>query len=306
MAYMPTIKQLQYLIALAEYKTFSNAAEHCNITQPTLSAGIAALESLLGQDLVDRSHTKQVVFTPMGQDVLARARTIVTQAEALVERARYASEPFSGPLRLGLIPTVAPYILPRCLPDLQQIYPKLELQLFEDLSARLADDLQHGNIDIVLMAFPYEAPQIEKFILFEEPFVLACPKGAWPKNKAVRTENLDSEQLLLLEEGHCLRDHALAACKLNIPATKKAFNATSLATLIQMVQHNYGMTLLPEMAVKAEAIPDNIDILEFSSPKPTRQIGIGWRKGNQRAENFIALGKAIRDILKKPEAREAA
>lgn len=306
MAYMPTIKQLQYLIALADHKTFSKAAEYCNITQPTLSAGIAALENLLGQELVDRSHTKQVVFTPMGQDVLTRARSIITQAEALVERARYASEPFSGPLRLGLIPTVAPYILPQCLPALQKKYPKLELQLFEDLSARLVEELQSGNIDIVLMAFPYEAEQMEKFIMFEEPFVLASPKGQWPKNKAVRTENLDSEKLLLLEEGHCLRDHALAACKLNIPPTKRAFNATSLATLIQMVQHDYGMTLLPEMAVKAEAIPDNIDILEFSAPKPSRQIGIGWRKGNQRAENFVELGKAIRDILKNPEAREAA
>lgn len=298
MAYMPTIKQLQYLIALADYKTFSQAAEYCNITQPTLSAGIAALENLLGQELVDRSHTKQVVLTPMGEDVLARARNIVQQAEALVERAQYASDPLSGPLRLGIIPTIAPYLLPRCLPALRKQYPRLELQLFEDLSARIVKELQNGHIDLLLMAFPYEAHNIESYILFEEPFVLACPKGSWPKGRAVRTENLDPEKLLLLEEGHCLRDHALAACKLTLPDTKKAFNATSLSTLVQMVQHNYGMTLLPEMAVKAEAIPDNIDILEFTSPRPTRQIGIAWRKGNQRAETFKEIGNTIKTILK--------
>ena len=298
MAYMPTLKQLQYLIALADYHTFSRAAKHCNITQPTLSAGIAALENLLGQELVDRSHNKYVVLTPIGHEILDRARKVIEDAESIVERAQYVNEPLSGPLRIGIIPTIAPYILPKCLPAISRIYPKLELQIHEDLSARLAEKLVNGQIDLVLMAFPYNMPGTEMETLFHEPFVLACPKGHWKKEKPVKVKDLEGEHLLLLEEGHCLRDHALQACKLQPSTDKKTFNATSLATLIQMVQHGYGMTMLPQMAVTAEAIPDNIQILQFDRPPPTREIGVAWRKGNPRAESFVEFGNLVEELVR--------
>lgn len=298
MSYMPTLKQLQYLIALADHKTFSAAAHHCHITQPTLSAGIAALENLLGQELVDRSHNKTVVFTPMGQEILLRARKVIEDAESIVDRAKYVSEPLSGPLRFGIIPTIAPYILPQCLPALSKKYPKLELQIHEDLSHRLAEDLQAGNLDLLLMAFPYDMPATETKILFQEAFVLACPHDGWTKTTPVQIKDLEDEPLLLLKEGHCLRDHALAACNLQQSSKERTFNATSLATLIQMVQHGYGMTLLPQMSIAAEAVPDNIDILEFAAPPPTRDIGIAWRKGNPRADSFIELGKMITGLIK--------
>jgi LysR family hydrogen peroxide-inducible transcriptional activator len=298
MPYMPTLKQLQYLIALADYKTFSRAAQNCNITQPTLSAGIAALENLLGQELVDRSHNKYAVLTPMGHEVLDRARKVIEDAEAIVDRAKYVSEPLSGPLRLGIIPTIAPYILPQCLPSLSRIYPKLELQIHEDLSHRLVESLNSGNLDLLLMAFPFEIPGADTETLFHEPFVLACPKGGWKKNTPIKLDDLEDENLLLLEDGHCLRDHALAACKLHPPSNKKTFSATSLATLVQMVQHGYGITLLPKMAVTSEALPDNIQILNFKAPLPTREVGIAWRKGNQRADSFIEFGNLIEELVR--------
>lgn len=292
MSFLPSIKQLQYLVALAEHRSFSRAAEYCHVTQPTLSAGIAALEDQLGQPLVNRSF-KAVTLTPLGLETVERAQRIITEAQAIVDRFQYASNPLAGPLRLGIIPTVAPYMLPAILPRIQKTYPGLEIQLHEDLSARLVDSLQKGLVDLAIMAFPYEAEELEYHNLFKEPFVLAAPKDYWKDKKPVATSDLKSHRLLLLEEGHCLRDHALAACKLEPRYESKTFSATSLATLMQMVQHGYGITLLPQMAVNAKAVPRYVDVVHFKKPYPSRMIGMAWRRGNPRRDAFIELGRTI-------------
>jgi len=291
--FLPSLKQMQYLVAVADHRNFSRAAQACHVTQSTLSAGIAALESLLNQVLVDRSQNP-VALTPFGIEVLDKARTMITEGAALVERARHLDAPLSGPLRLGIIPTIAPYLLPQLLPECQRRFPALELQLHEDLSARLVTALKHGDLDLILLALPYETPGMTQLPLFEEPFFLACPKGYWQKQSPVRLEDLkDADNLILLEEGHCLRDHALAACKLQPVRQRRTFSATSLPTLIQMVQHGYGITLLPEMAHEKRYLPDNIDVFPFAKPLPTRGIGLAWREGSPRAEAYRLLSKTI-------------
>jgi LysR family hydrogen peroxide-inducible transcriptional activator len=290
---LPTLKQLQYLTALADHGSFSEAANASNVTQSTLSAGIATLEDCLGQTLVDRSQ-RQVALTPLGLEIMGKARVILSDAAALVARARSLNEPLTGPLRLGIIPTIAPYLLPRILPGLRAQFPKLELQLREDLSHRLVDAVRLGQLDLILLAFPFDTPGMDQVTLYEEPFVLACPKGGWTGHNPARTSDLANHALLLLEEGHCLRDHALAACNLQPRRERQTFSATSLSTLIQMVGHGYGMTLLPEMA--ADTVPDTMEIIPFTIPAPMRQIGLAWRKNSQKTKDFEILGKTIRAL----------
>lgn len=291
---LPSIKQLQYLIALQEHASFSEAAAASNVTQSTLSAAIAALEDLLGQRLADRSQ-RQISLTPLGLEVAEESRAIVARANALLSRAQSLQAPLSGPLRLGVIPTIAPFLLPDLLPALDQAYPLLELQLREDLSERLVEHLRTGAIDVALIAFPYDTPGMEQEELFQEPFVIACARGQWRGDNPARLGDLESEKLLLLEEGHCLRDHALTACKMQGRRDRSPFSATSLATLIQMVGHGYGVTLLPEMTAQAQAMPKTIEIVPFAAPAPARSIGIVWRRGNPQARDFALLGRLIRD-----------
>ncbi len=299
---LPTFRQLQYLAALADRGSFSGAAQACHITQSTLSSGIKELETLLRQTLIDRSH-KGARLTPFGEDVLARARSLIMGAEDIVSRARARQAPLSGPLRLGIIPTLAPYLLPRLLPGLRARFPALELQLHEDLSDRIAARLNNGALDAVLLAFPFEMNGVETHIMFSESFMLACPEGRFPGKTSVTAADLEGEELLLLEDGHCLRDHALAACRLRSHAGQKAFSATSLPTLIQMVRHGYGVTLLPEMAADRASLPAGIDILPFKSTAPGRNIGLAWRKGSPRAGEFRLLGQAMEEIASKPKKR---
>lgn len=294
MEHLPTIRQLQYLSALAEHRSFSKAAERCHVTQSTLSAGIKDLETLLRQALVDRSR-RQVTLTAFGKNVLDEARIILTHAGEISARARAVGQPLTGKLRLGIIPTIAPYLLPRILPELQNRFPALELQLTEDLSDRIFAQLRAGALDLILLAFPYETPGLTQTLLFEEPFYLACPKGSWQGKMPVAMNDLQGKELLLLEEGHCLRDHALAACRFRARAERETFNATSLPTLIQFVQHGYGMTILPEMAVREGAVPDNIEIIPFRAPVPRRRVGMAWRKGHPQEKEFALLAKTIRE-----------
>lgn len=290
----PTLKQLDYLIALKQEGSFSKAAEHCFVTQSTLSAGIKELETVLGQTLVDRS-SRTITLTTLGEDIYAQAAKITGQVDALVGLAKKQNEPLSGTLKLGVIPTIAPYMLPAILPSLQRDYGNLDIQLYEDLTERLIERLQRRKIDLLLMAFPFEAEGIERHILFEEPFVVAAPKGKYRK-QAITLDFLDDKSVLLLEDGHCLRDHALQACKLQKAPQKRTFSATSLPTLIQMISHGYGITLLPEMAAKRGGLPPNIDILEFKDPKPTRQIGLAWRKGAPGAHDYRLLAAHIEKL----------
>ncbi|MFP4314125.1 MAG: hydrogen peroxide-inducible genes activator [Alphaproteobacteria bacterium] len=293
---LPTIKQLSYLIALAERKSFSKAAEQCFVTQSTLSAGIKELETILGQDVVDR-QTRAVKLTPLGQEILKTAKRVLAEIDTMMRRAQNTQEPFSLPLRLGVIPTIAPYLLPDILPPLKAQYPALDIHLYEDLTAHLLDKLQAREIDVALMAFPYENEAIEHSILFEEPFCLATSESTL-KQKSITLDFLKDHDILLLEDGHCLRDHALQACRLRSSAQKKTFSATSLATLIQMVSHGYGMTLLPAMAADPASLPANIKLIPFKSPKPTRQIGLAWRKGDPNRRDYELLAKAIEKVAK--------
>jgi len=297
MDHLPSIRQLQYLVALAETGSFSAAALQCHVTQSTLSAGIAALEDLLGQQLVDRSQ-RQISLTSLGHETVNKARQIIEDATAIVTRAQHIKRaPLSGPLRLGVIPTIAPYLLPRFLPNLCTRYPEMELQIHEDISSRLVTSLRQGTLDIVLMAFPYDMPGMTTRILFSEDFFVVSPKGFWGGRSSVKEKDLEGQSLLLLAEGHCLRDHALAACRLSQPADHKLFSATSLPTLVQMVEHGYGITLLPAMAVNYGPLSPKIDIARLGPNAPQRDIGLAWRTGHPRAQEFELFAKALAQIL---------
>ncbi len=291
----PTIRQIEYLIALEHEKSFSKAAVYCNVTQSTLSAGIKDLEIVIGQNLVNRSGRK-ISLTPLGSETVEQGRKILRDVDHIMARAKAAQAPLSGTIRLGVIPTIAPYLLPYILPELQQSFPALELQLYEDMSARLVEMLHTRKIDAAIIAFPYETEGMEQHNLFEEEFYLASPKNkSLPDNLSVK--DIKPEELLLLEDGHCLRDHALSACKLQLPHRRKTFSATSLATLIQMVGHGYGVTLLPEMVVKHAPMPNGITLAPFKTPAPKRQIGMIWNVSTPQKRDLQELCEKLRDFL---------
>lgn len=291
----PTLKQLKYLLALAEHKNFRKAAESCNISQPTLSAAIKEMENLMGADVLDRSRHKKVIFTPFGEDAIMCAKTIMPTLNTLKESAKNMSTPLSGPIRLGLIPTIAPFLIPNILPLLQKEYPKIEWQIIEDISAALVERMDAGRLDLAILAFPYEIGNLAHKVFFEEEFICAAQKNTFGKKKTIQLNDLEDKKLLLLEDGHCLRDHALSACKLQHKREERALSATSMQTLVQMVGHGYGITLLPQMMVKAGAMPKNVELFRFKSPKPTRKIGIIWRVNSP---NILDLKDIIRKLEK--------
>ncbi|MCB1783636.1 MAG: hydrogen peroxide-inducible genes activator [Alphaproteobacteria bacterium] len=295
----PTLRQINYLIALKDEKSFSRAAETCLVTQSTLSAGIRDLENIFGQTLVNRAG-RNITLTPLGSEIALQGQKMLEEIDLLIARAHQTREPLSGPLRLGVIPTIAPYLLPKILPTLKEKFPALELQLHEDLSGRLVEQIHNGRLDGILMAFPYETGGLEHHIIFEEDFLLAAPKNK-ELPKSLTLEDLKPQELLLLEDGHCLRDHALAACGLQRPSARKTFSATSLATLIQMVAYGYGVTLLPEMALNPGIIPDNICLIPFKNPAPTRKIGLAWPKNSPQKKDLQHLFKAISSSINRKE-----
>lgn len=301
-SHLPTLRQLTFLLALAEHGSFSRAAEAAHVTQPTLSAGIKELETILGATLVERG-ARGAALTPAGEAAVARARIVLTEAEDLVHVARAAGEPLSGPFRLGVIPTIAPFLLPKVLPSLRQGYPKLELFLREDQTHRLVDALKDRRLDAALIALPYEAPGIETTGLLEDEFLFAStPDHPLAQVETLNPAMLADEQLLLLEDGHCLRDHALAVCSASRPETNDArsdFAATSLHTLVQMVKSGLGATLLPKLAIDA-GLADRLDlaIRPFDPPVAGREIGMAWRKGSAREHEARMLADAVREALK--------
>lgn len=287
---LPTLRQMQYLLALDKHKSFSRAAEACLVTQSTFSAGIAAFEEHLGQKLVNRDR-RQIFLTSLGEEVLNRARQLVDQATALTSLARPGHD-LTGPLRMGIIPTIAPYLLPGLLPALKRSWPELELHVHEDLSARLIEKLEKGKLDILLLALPFPTADFRQMIIFTEEFVLASTHADTAPVALADIENMD---LLLLEEGHCLRAHALDACRTQNPKIRKTFSATSLATLVQMVQHGAGATLLPSMAARPGILPESVHVRRFKDPAPTRDIGLVWKSGtlNDKAlENLVSTIKS--------------
>jgi LysR family transcriptional regulator, hydrogen peroxide-inducible genes activator len=297
------LRDLRYLVALADQRHFGKAAAASFVSQPTLSTQIRKLEEELGVALVERAP-RRVMLTPAGQDIADRARRILAEVEQMKEAARRASDPEAGTVRLGLFPTLAPYLLPHAVPRLQQRFPRLELLLVEEKTETILAMLRDGRLDAGLLALPLDDEQLQVEPLFEEPFVLAVPAGhPLAGLRSLRVEDLADQSLLLLEDGHCLREQALDVCQLAGAGERSGFRATSLETLRQMVAANVGITLLPTLAVKPPvSTPANIRLLNFRSPPPSRTIALAWRRSSamggflqQLAEVFRALPKSLFD-----------
>ena len=299
---MPSIKQLKYLCAVAEHKHFSKAAAACHVTQSTLSVAIQDLESRLGVVVFERNK-KTVLITPLGEKLLHQARGILGAVEDFVSLARANEGALSGEIRLGVIPTIGPFILPPILKNLRKSYPKLKLYLKEALSAQLLLQLQQGRLDLIMLAFPYAMPDMETVSLFRDEFLLCLPPGhKLEKAKQVKQRQLRGESLLLLEEGHCLRDHALEACKLQSADTDLVYQGTSLHTLVQMVANGLGVTLLPEMAVQANVLGDtHLQLKHFSSENVSREIGMAWRRSDPRRDDYLLLAEFIQSHMVKKD-----
>ena len=297
MASQPTLKQLRYLCAVAQSLHFGKAAKACFVTQSTLSAGINELEQALGAALLERSN-KQVLLTDTGRKIVARSQHILSDIEALKEDAVRAQTPLSNPVRIGIIPTIAPFILPRVLPTLHKDFPNLQLLIREDLSENLASLLLQGELDVLLLALPYPVNNTTSYPLFNDPFVLAYPTGhPLGEVKQLRTRDLQGQDILLLENGHCLRDHALEACKLQSSQLSLAFEATSLHTIVPMVANGVGISLLPEMAINEGILSStkNVSTKAFSESGVWREVGLLWRAKSPRDSEYRLLGEYFKN-----------
>lgn len=292
--YLPTIKQLQYLVALHEKGHFGRAAESCFVSQSTLSAGIRELESLLGVMLVERSR-RVVRFTPLGLQVVEKAHRLLREAEELADLVQASGKPLAGELRMSVIPTIAPFLLPTMLPRLRAQWPDLKLFLREETSPAACDSLQRGLLDCVLLALPYRCGEVDSAPLFDDRLFVAFPPGAAPPPDGVTPAAIDEDSLLLLEDGHCLKDHALAACNRPELRAEAAILGTSLHTLVQMVDNGLGMTLIPEMAVRA-GILDNtrVEARRLEADHAARRIALVWRRNSPREKEFRMLADALK------------
>ena len=290
---LPTIKQLRYFVALTETEHFGRAAETCFVSQSAFSNAIQELESLLEVQLVDRTN-RSVTITAMGQQLATQARLCLRDVESLVEMARGQREPLTGELHLGVIPTIAPFLLPAALPKLRRKYPKLELYLHEDQSQRIYDKLMDGDLDVLLLALPYDMRGVDIMPLFEDRFALAYRQGTKrvdPDN--YRFSRLDADSILLLEDGHCLRDHALAACKIRNTQKVRRIGASSILTLVEMVDADLGITFLPELARESLLLKNTRVRMKPLEENAYRTIGLAWRKGTDREEEFRMLGEFL-------------
>ena len=289
----PSLKQLEYVVALAEKEHFTKAAEACNVTSSTLSAGIRDLEHLLGIPIAERSK-RVVIMTPLGLEVARRARIMLRDGEDIMELAAANREPLEGELRLGVVPTVGPYLLPRVLPRLRQRYPRLKMFLREDLTDNLLARLRTGELDACLLALPYDTEGLQEHYMFDDPFMLAClTNNEMAGKSAIKQRDLDISILLLLEDGHCLRGHALEACMLQDRPSRRQFESTSLYTLVQMVSSGMGITLLPQLAVEGN-ITHGTDIkLVPIAGNPSRQIGMVWRRTSPRSDEYTLLADEL-------------
>ncbi|HXW23691.1 MAG TPA: hydrogen peroxide-inducible genes activator [Xanthobacteraceae bacterium] len=290
---MVTLRQLRYFEALARHRHFGRAAEACAVTQPALSMQIREFERELGIELVER-RPGAVELTETGLEVARRGERVLAAARDLVDFARHRGRLLSGNLKLGIIPTLAPYVLPRVLPVVQARHPDLRLELRETQTKLLVEELVGGDLDLILLALPIDDPEIETIRLFEDRFLLATPAAdPLPAGARVGARQIDQRRLILLEEGHCLRDQALAYCASARRETPMALGATSLATVMQMVANGYGVTLVPEVAIDVEVRDERVKLLRFAAPEPGRTIGLGWRRTSPRKVDFVALGRLI-------------
>jgi len=300
--HLPTLRQLQFLCALADERSFSRAANACNVTQPTLSSAIKEIETLLGVQLVER-EARGASLTHAGQDAVERARSILSSAADMVAVAQQAGAPLSGPFHLGAIPTLAPYLLPHTVSALRADHPELKLYLREDQTDRLLDGLRNRQLDAALIALPWSTPGIETETLGDDEFLFVGPSNhPLSKANAVRPEDLAGEDLLLLEDGHCLRDHAVSVCALSSARDGSDIGATSLATLVQMVAGGLGVSLLPSIAADTVTAGVDVAVRRFETPVIGRQIGIAWRAGSSHRQDAKLIGEIVRKVLrsKKP------
>lgn len=301
---MATLRQLRYLAALARHRHFGRAAENCAVTQPALSMQIRDLEHEIGTELVER-RTGEIALTETGVEVARRAEQILAAARDLIDFARHR-DVLTGDLRLGIIPTLAPYVLPRVLPRLQSAYPLLRLEVRETQTKTLLDELVSGGLDAVMLAMPVEAADLETRSLFSDRFLLALPAAdPLPANRRVAVGDVDRHRLILLEEGHCLRDQAMAFCRAASGDVSASLGATSLTTVMQMVANGYGVTLLPEVAAEVEVRDSRVKLLRFAEPQPERMIGLAWRRTSPRKRDFAALGDLVAETMGLPAARLA-
>jgi len=292
--YLPTLKQLQYLVALKDHGHFGRAAEACFVTQSTLSAGIRELESLIGVILVER--TRRVVrFTPLGDRFVDKARRVLREAEELSDLARAAGRPLSGEMRMSVIPTIAPFMLPRILPRLRNDYPDLKLFLREETTGQACEGLHNGRTDCILLALPYACGDIAARPLFDDRLYVAFPEDEFQgPHPFVAASDIDQTRLLLLEDGHCLKEHALAACNRPELRAEATMLGTSLHTIVQMVDNGLGVTILPEMAVNA-GILDHTQVIArpLEADHPVRSIALVWRRASPREKDFELLAQVL-------------
>ncbi len=293
---MVTLRQLRYFEALARMKHFGMAASACAVTQPALSMQIKELERELGVELVER-RGNSVALTHVGQEIAGRAESILNQVRELSDCARQHQGILAGPLRLGIIPSIAPYLLPVILTEAGRHYPSLDLQIRETQTGALVDELIRGDLDAVLLALPVQQPQLEAMELFDDRFLIAVQSQSARDWEAcdLRTR-IGQERLLLLEEGHCLRDQALQYCHIANMQARKALGAASLTTIMQMVAAGHGITLLPELCAEAEVDRQRVALIAFPEDPPMRTIGLAWRRTSSRKSDFAALGHLIQNM----------
>jgi LysR family hydrogen peroxide-inducible transcriptional activator len=294
--HLPTIKQLQYLVALRQHGHFGRAAEACFVTQSTLSAGLRELENLLGVVLVER--TRRVVrFTPLGSKIAEKALRVLREAEELTDMARAEGKPLHGELRLGVIPTIAPFLLPAMLPRLHEQWPNLKLFLREETSQAACDALHRGQLDCVLLAMPYSCGDVDKAALFEDRLFVAFPRGEAPPGEIIEPRAINADRLLMLEDGHCLKDHALSACNRPELRAEATMMGTSLHTLVQMVDNGLGLTFVPGMAIDAGILEGTrVDARPLKSDHGFRSIALIWRRSSPREDEFQLLADTLRQI----------
>ncbi|MEZ5946790.1 MAG: LysR substrate-binding domain-containing protein [Hyphomonas sp.] len=295
---LPTLRQLQFLVALGETGSFSRAAEACHVTQPTLSAGIRELEDLLGIKLAER-EARGARLTHAGELAMQRASALLNDAHALVQSVQSAGALLTGPFHLGAIPTIAPFVLPQTVRALHATYPDLKLYLHEDKTGRLIDQLRTRTLDAALIALPWDAPGIETLALYDDEFLFAAPPAhPLARKNGLAPEDLKDEDLLLLEDGHCLRDHALSICRMRTGEGKDQVAATSLGTLVNMVAGGLGVSLLPKLAVDHGLfVGSDVAVREFVRPVIGRQIGIAWRTGSPREADSRKIAEVVKAQL---------
>lgn len=298
---MITLRQMRYFGALAQTHHFGRAAILANVSQPALSAQIMEMEQHLGTKLVERGRGG-VLLTPKGHEILRHVHVILAETERLEETARKGEGTLDGLVRIGIIPTVAPYLVPKLVPHLRSFHTEIEIELKEAVTDRLIDDLSAGKLDAVVAAMPIEKEGLESRLLFTDRFFMAVARNDTHVLISPMSETqMDTDRLLLLEEGHCLRDQALAVCGTAGKRSLVNFGATSMATLLQMVSHDMGMTLIPEIAISTETARNDLRIVPFAEPQPSRQIGLVWRRTSARSTDIDALAQAIIDCAGKEE-----